>query len=112
MEDKVFIKDSNLHIHYEVFNPFEFRKDIRKDFTPINEINFILEHVGTKGGFHGFEIIGFKKRDYHVTSDRYVTEYEVLREYGRGSRHIFEGIKKVLPDLKIQTITEKGSAYV
>lgn len=112
MEDVVFIKGENLHIHYEVFSPFEFRRTVRKDVVPVKDINFILEHVGVKGGFHGFEIIGFEKRGHPAVSDRYESEYEALEEYGKKSSYILEEIKEILPKIQIQTVTETGSAYV
>ena len=111
-ENKVYVKDRHLYVIYTYFSPSAFGSRTDESIIPLDRIHFILEHVGPKGGFHGFEIIGFEKLDYKVTSGRYVSEYKVLEEYGKKSQHILEDIKKVLPNLKIQTVTEQGSAYV
>ena len=94
-KERAELHDNHLYLFFFIYY-MGIGNRLEQKIIPVKDINFIIDRVGVRGGDHGFEIIGFEKSTF---DDKYYS----VQSFGRGSLHILDDIKKLLPSVKVET---------
>ena len=103
--DQVFIRDNYLYLefdYYSVTNGYGYKHEIEK--VAIDQVNYILVRIGPKGGFLGWDIIGYEKSPVNYNGKP--LEFRILTSFGRKQRSLLDKTREVLSPLGVKFIEE------